>query len=494
MASSHPARLVFPGFTVGVDDPRLAERLVDLGVGGFCLYGGEYREIAALTAELQSRAAAPLLFCADYEDGLATHCAGGTALSANMGLGAAGSQALAFEKGAITGCESRAIGVRWVFAPVCDLAASPANPIVNVRAFSNEPAEVVRLARAFLRGLKSEGVLGCVKHFPGHGRTVKDSHLDLPVVKTARAELERTDLVPFRELLDESGSTMTAHLLVPAMEKDKKIPYSLSADVRTTLRGTLKFDGLITTDALNMKAIADRFPELEAAKRALLGGSDLVLVPGAPEKLVLDLCEAVESDAELARAAAEGNRRLEAALAALGPAKEAGLDVVGCAAHKQAAAKMAEACLAWAGAPAPKLSGKVVYWEPETDAPDERLGAAFVDELGKNGLEVVAGDGTSVPKDAALVVGCFLSPRAYTGRITWDAATVGRTRRLLAASAGKSLIVSFGSPFVFEDYSVPGLCAFARSEETQRAAAKVLAGRLRVSGRMPVPLSIDRAR
>src|SRR5579884_788298 len=167
-------QLISPGFKVGLDDPEEAVALVELGVGGFCLYAGDVESVAELTSRLQQRAKRPLLFNADYEDGLPTHCAGGTPLPANMGLGAADDEALAERKGAITGAEARAIGVHWVLGPVCDLATNPANPIVNVRSFSDDAARVSRLARAYMKGLRSQGVLGCVKHFPGHGETKLD--------------------------------------------------------------------------------------------------------------------------------------------------------------------------------------------------------------------------------------------------------------------------------------------------------------------------------
>jgi beta-glucosidase-like glycosyl hydrolase len=488
------ARLVFPSFQFGLHDPQTALRLVDLGVGGFCLYGGEVGQIKEFTGFLQERAAKPLLFCADYEDGLASHAAGGTALSSNMGLGASGSETWAYRKGFITGLESRAIGVRWVFAPVCDVAIDPANPIVNIRAFSDDPKAVTRLARAYLRGLKDQGVLGCVKHFPGHGRTVKDSHLDLPVVKATRGELDSADLPPFRELAAEAGSVMTAHLIVPALEKDKKVPYSLSADVNKTLRGELGFKGLVTTDALNMHAISDRFPELEAARRAVLGGADVLLVPADPERLVADLTQAIDGDALLRKACETSLGRLAAAQASLTVAlPEADFSLVGCAAHGQDGLEMAQACLAWPREPQASLPGEIVYWEPEADSESEWQGAAFVFSLRKEGVKVTACDGKAIDKSATLVVGCFLSPRAYTGKITYDKATSTRLNKLLKIPA-RSLIVSFGSPYVFADFDAPGLCAFSRNDTAQAAAAAALVGKIPVSGLMPVSLSPRRAK
>ena len=234
-------RLVFPGYKFGVDDPARAHALVELGVGGFCLYGGEIQELASFVSRLQAKAAAPLLLAADYEDGVFSQCRGGTPLPSNMGLGASGSEDLAYQKGEITAIEARAMGVKWVFAPVCDLATLAENPIVNTRAFSPDPRVVTRLARTYLQGLKSQGVLGCLKHFPGHGETRQDSHLELPLVKTARAKMWGRELIPYRELAQEASAVMTGHLAVPAMVRNKKTPYSLSDDVARSLRAEMQF-------------------------------------------------------------------------------------------------------------------------------------------------------------------------------------------------------------------------------------------------------------
>lgn len=485
-------RLVFPGFKFGVDDPAQALSLVELGVGGFCLYGGEIGELSALAANLQAKAAAPLLFAADYEDGVFSQCRGGTALPSNMGLGASGSEDLAYQKGVITGHEAKAMGVRWVFAPVCDLATLAENPIVNTRAFSSDPRLVTRLARAYIRGLRSAGVLACVKHFPGHGETRQDSHLELPLVKTARAKLFARELIPFKELAQEAGAVMTGHLTVPALVKDKKTPYSLSDDVARTLRGEMGFTGLVTTDALNMQAIAKQYNDLEAAMAALLGGSDIMLVPASPRELVAGLMAAAQEDRALSAAAVRSFNRLEQTQrrTTFNQGPPGSLEVVGCPEHQKAAELMAQSCLAWARRAQILLKSHIRYWEPEADSADDWLGQAFVAELRDNGFSVVAFEPArpNAFRDP-LVVGCFLSPRAYSGRIRYSSAEAKAVRAAMKRAA-QAVVVSFGSPFVFESLGVPGLCAFSRNEAAQKAAARALSGRIKVTGRMPVKLSL----
>lgn len=484
-AADKAVQLIVPGHKFGIDDPDEALLLAELGVGGFCLFGGRPEEVAAFAARLQERAPRPLILSADYEDGAATQCPGATPLPSNMGLGAANSETLAFEKGEITAAEASAMGVRWVLAPVCDLATAPSNPIVNVRAFSSEAGDVTRLARAYLRGLRSKGVLGCLKHFPGHGPTTEDSHLQLPTVGLTREELRDRELLPFAALAPDADAVMTAHLVVPALS-GPDLPYSISADVTPTLRGELGFAGLVSTDSLAMQAIASNFDELDASRRALLGGSDILLVPKDARSLARDLVAAVDEEPALAAAVEAAWGRLEKARAALagGPAAP-GLSVVGGPEHLERAERMAEACLAWSGAPLPELPKAVAYWEPEASSPEDWQGAAFVEELRAQGREVspwVEGGGAET-----VVVGAFLSPRAYIGRIDYGEDELPLVKAALA-SGKRGLLISFGSPFVFASSGAAGLCAFASSAQAQRAAARALAGKVDVKGRMPVSL------
>ena len=478
-------QLVMPGYKFGIDDPDEALMLAEMGVGGFCLYGGLPDEVAAFSAKLQERAPRRLLLNADYEDGVATQCPGGTPLPSNMGLGASNSETLAFEKGEITAAESRAMGVDWVLAPVCDLATAPGNPIVNVRSFGADPGDVARLARAYLRGLRSKGALGCLKHFPGHGETLEDSHLKLPAVRLPKEQLRGRELMPFASLAPDADAVMTGHLLVPALAGEDT-PYSISADVAKTLRAELGFTGLVSTDALAMQAIAANFDELDASKRALLGGSDILLVPTDARALIRELGPAVEGDPALAAAVAAAHARLEKALAAVAAAAKPGpFSEVGGAKHAERAERMAEACLAWAKEPRPALPKSFSYWEPEAETADEWQGQAFVAALRELGHEVTPFKEGA--KADTLVVGAFLSPRAYTGRIQYSDEEKARLKSALS-SAGRALIASFGSPFVFPALAADGLCSFSKSEPAQRAMARALAGQLPVKGRMPVPL------
>lgn len=476
-----PARLVFPGFTVGKQDPRLAEELVRLGVGGFCLYRGTPASVAALTARLRRLAGRPLLFCADYEEGPWVHVPGATALPTNLGLGAAGSARAAREKGLITAREARALGVDWVLAPVLDLACEPANPIVNLRAFSGRPDEAARLARAFLAGLREGGALGCLKHFPGHGATRKDSHLDLPRVSASRALLTRRELAPFKALARGADAVMTAHLLVPALEP-RSIPFTLSAAGPRLLR-SWGLRGLIATDALDMRAVSDRYGEHAAALSAFRGGADILLVPQDAKTLIARLRSSVAADPSLSRRAVESCRRLDRALSSI-PSRRPALCVVGGPAHLRRAAVLFDECLAWSSGRRAKVD-RIVYFEPQNSLHPE--GQAFLSALRRAGVKVRAGRNPRVGE--TLVAGVFVGPRAYSGRIRLSVEERSRLMKALRA-APDAVVVSFGSPFELAGLPrhAAGLCSFSRAEAAQRSAARALAGRLEVRGRMPVSI------
>lgn len=490
--SSLSTQIIFPGFRIGRDDPKTAEALVEKGVGGFCLYYGKAGEVAALTRRLQSKARIPLLFCADYEDGTASHVEGGTAFPSNMALAASGREELVFLKGKLTALEARALGVGWVFAPVLDLGGRADNPIISIRSFGADPGLVARLGAAAMRGLRKGGALSCAKHFPGHGQTRLDSHLALPRLEAGRSALLGRELAPFAATARLADSVMLAHLHVPAVGDEPGLPSSLSRRVVSgLLRRRLGYRGVVATDALDMRSVSRTYDEDEAARLALLAGADVLLVPEDPAALCASLARMAAEDPEVreaVRAALERVRRLKSAGAGRGPARRAskGLEILGCAPHRKAAREMAEASLTWVRTPAARLPGRIRYLELG-GRPIGR-GRAFLEELSKLGVAVLPWRrGAREP----VVAASFLGPRAYSGRARFEPALESRAKEALG---GKGTLLSFGSPFVFDQLRGwrSGLCAFSPCEASQRAAARALAGGLAARGRMPVPLGSAR--
>lgn len=256
----------------------------DAGLGGVILSLGSVDQAAALVPTLQAAAKVPLLLAGDFEGGVWFRLTGATELGNQMLVGASGSAALAEAMGRVTGEEARALGFHQVFAPVLDVNSNPANPIINVRSFGEDPALVARLGSAFARGVRGAGLIPCGKHFPGHGDVDTDSHLALATVPGDGKRLRAVELFPFAVASREGlEAVMTGHLGVPGLGEEPAVPATLSAKILGgVLRDELGFTGLVVTDALEMGGVKNAFPPGEVAVRALLAGCDVLLMPPDP--------------------------------------------------------------------------------------------------------------------------------------------------------------------------------------------------------------------
>ena len=278
----------------------------DLHVGGFInitqasplgIVKSQAYPTAVLTNQLQATSKVPLLVGADFERGTAMRLDEGTSFPTAMALAAAGSPRDAYTMGKVTALEARAVGIHWIYAPVADVNNNPGNPIINTRSFGEDPARVAEFVKEFVRGVEENGALATAKHFPGHGDTASDSHIDLPVIRADRDRLEHLELVPFRAAIAAgAGSIMTGHLSVPALEPDPNTPATLSARILTDLlRHELHFEGLVVTDAMDMGGITVRYAPGEAAVRAFEAGADALLMPPVPDAAFEGLQGAVKS-------------------------------------------------------------------------------------------------------------------------------------------------------------------------------------------------------
>ncbi len=252
---------------------------------------------AVLLNTLQRHAKVPLLVCADFERGTAMRLEEGASFPAAMAVAATGRPEDAYTMGKITALEGKAVGVPWIFAPDADVNSNPDNPIINTRSFGEDPARVSEFVAAFVRGVEENGGLATAKHFPGHGDTSMDSHLDLPIVSSDRARLESVELAPFRAAISAGASTiMTAHLAVPALEPDPNVPATMSHKITSDLlRREMGFQGLVVTDALDMGGVTVRYSPGEVAVRSILAGDDVLLVPPVLDAALQGVREAVAS-------------------------------------------------------------------------------------------------------------------------------------------------------------------------------------------------------
>jgi beta-N-acetylhexosaminidase len=276
----------------GTELDPVVERLIREGrVGGVILFPKNVAspdQVRRLIADLQDLAREaslpPLWITVDQEGGWVNTLRDVPICPAAMALGASGAEADAYEAGRITGSVLRGLRINANHAPVLDVNTNPRNPIIGPRSFGEDPQVVARLGCAYLKGLRSCGVLGIVKHFPGHGDTEVDSHLDLPVVRKGRSDLEQVELVPFRASFEAGAEAlMTAHVLYPAL--DPVLPATFSPCIlRDLLRGEMGFEGVVFTDALGMGAVRGRWSREEAVVLSLRAGADVVLNLGTAEE------------------------------------------------------------------------------------------------------------------------------------------------------------------------------------------------------------------
>ncbi len=258
-------------------------------VGNIILFSRNVRDaeqVRTLTRSLQRAAreaghAHPLLIAIDQENGIVQRLGeAATLFPGNMALGAIGSEEVASEVALATGRELKALGINMNLAPVVDVNNNPANPVIGVRSFGEDPRLVARPGSAMVKGYQNAGVIACLKHFPGHGDTAVDSHLALPMIPHALERLEAVELVPFRAGIEAGAeSVMIAHVAFPALTHDAALPATLSsAIIQGLLREKIGYKGVIISDCLEMQAISDTFGTELAAVMALQAGIDLVLV------------------------------------------------------------------------------------------------------------------------------------------------------------------------------------------------------------------------
>ncbi|HEX7288266.1 MAG TPA: glycoside hydrolase family 3 N-terminal domain-containing protein, partial [Candidatus Angelobacter sp.] len=240
-------------------------------------------EAAAMANRLQRDSKLPLLIAADFERGLATRMNSVPIFPDAMAFGATGNLAYAERFGAIAAEESRAVGIHWDFFPIADVNSNPANPIINTRSYGEDPAAVGDFAAAFIRGARAHGMLTTAKHFPGHGDTGADSHLGVARVNGDLARLQSVELPPFRKAIAAGAdAVMVAHVAVPALEPDANKVATISANViGGTLRRDLGFQGLVVTDALEMKGLINLYPVIPGSSEP--GSPNRPQLPGRGE-------------------------------------------------------------------------------------------------------------------------------------------------------------------------------------------------------------------
>ena len=518
--------LAFRGATVPA---WLRTRLAEAPVAGFTIFRPHNvrspRQVRRLTAGLQAAARArdgsdglPILIATDQEGGqlLALGAVPGsrggwTQFASPMAIGATRDAGLAERVGRAIGLELRAVGVNVNYAPVLDVATNPANPALGIRSFGGDPAEVARLAAAWLNGLQSAGVAGTGKHFPGKGEWSVDTHHALDAVDRTRDELAAVELVPFRAAVDAGVRlVMSGHFAVPALTGSRALPSTLSRRVmHDLLRDELGFDGVSITDALDMGALPQDARQAIDVVTALDAGVDLLLATAdrrAQRRIESALRRAAQVELLDADGAAHSRARLDSLRRWIATFEEPSLDVVGSAEHRELAHELAARSLTLvrddAGLLPLRLSPEhrilAVMPAPKDLTPADTSSyvtptlAAALREHGPRVDEVVTSHPPTDAEIAALRARAQDDDAIVAGTISAavDSPQADLVRALLAT--GRPVVtVALRTPWDLAAYPEVGThaCTYSILPESMTALAAALFGRAPFPGRLPVRLA-----
>jgi beta-N-acetylhexosaminidase len=521
----------------------LRRQVVENHIGGIILFRGPVYESLVLTNRMQQLARYPLLISADLEAGAGMRFDDTVNFPWNMAVGATGNPEYARRQGAITAREALALGVQQVYAPVVDVNNNAANPVINVRSYGEDPAEVARFGAAFTEGAQSAGVIATAKHFPGHGDTAVDSHRGLPEIDVSRARLDAVELTPFRATIAAGvGAVMVAHIGLPQIDparvkplpRDEKIgpidtteageiiaesssvPATVSPVMGRLLRNDLNFQGLIVTDALSMSGLTIYFNQDEAAVRALEAGADMLLKPADNDAAFRGVVQAVRSGRITEKRVEESARKILAAKYDLGLAKQriTSVDqvdrVLGSADVGLLAREISEHAITLVRndenlVPLKALKPGARIFNLAITNGDDRLivASVFAGAIARLGMkmETVVLDDRSSEADvqnaldrarSADLVIASLYGRVRTGQARSVGLPEPGAKALATLIANKAPVVgiSFGNPYLLQSFPElrTYLVAYGDMPSLQSAAARALAGQIDITGRLPISL------
>ena len=464
--------------------------------GGIILMQDDAEQEIALVNEFQKKSRVPMLFGMDAEWGLYQRIKTAHKFPWAMTLGAIQDNNLVYEMASKIAEDAKKMGIYWNFAPVVDVNTNPKNPIIGNRSFGSDVQNVIAKSLAYAQGLQDNGVLAAIKHFPGHGDTDVDSHLDLPVVKHSLERLNKIELAPFKALMDKKiGGAMIAHLYIPQLEKGKNIPASISYDIVTNLlKNKFRYEGLVITDALNMNAVAKKYPAGELDLRAFKAGNDVLLfsqdVPTG-KKLIK---EAIQKGEISEKRLEESVKKILKTKYLLGlqnlrPLSSEGINNV---LNNDSHAKISEKLYANALTLLKDekqlfpLREKEVYYLPLEEASHE----AFLQELSKEikVKKISFKEIQSIPENVVVIIGLHKdNSTAYKPyRVSWE------SKRLInqVKSRNKVILNVFGSPYALQDVDISGISSVLVSYEnnplSMKATAEAYLGKQKINGRLPV--------
>lgn len=466
-------------------------------IGGLILMQDDVEKHISLTNEFQQKSSIPLMIGIDGEWGLYQRFPVAHKFPWAMTLGAIKDNHLIYEMTSKIAQDCKRMGIHWDFAPVVDVNTNPNNPIIGNRSFGSDKKNVIEKALAYARGLQDHGVLASMKHFPGHGDTDKDSHLDLPVVSHSLERLTEIELAPFKTLMDKKiGGVMVAHLYVPALEPQKGIPASLSSNIITDLlKKQFHYKGLVITDALNMNAVASRFSPGEIDLRAFKAGNDIMLFSqDVPNGKAL-IKAAIEKGEITLERLEESVKKILITKYLLGIPQQKTIETnnikedLNNAEHEKLSEKLyanAITLLKDEKDLLPLDCKTTYYYLPLEEAPLPH----FVEQLNlyNTAVTITKEDLATLPESSTVIIGLHKdNSTAYKPyKISEE------SKKLIAEIQKKySVILNvFGSPYALKDIDIKDISTVVVSYENNaislKATAKALAGKTKIHGKLPV--------
>ncbi len=504
---------------------RKYEHLVrDLHVGGVIVTGhiqngavrnAEPYATAAMLNRLQKMARLPLLVAADFERGASMRVASTTAWPYSMAFAAAKDLPDVTYEGAETAREARAMGVNWLFAPVADVNNNPDNPIINIRSFGENPAEVGSFVGAFISGAhsdKANPVLVTVKHFPGHGDTAADSHIGLARLEASRERIEAVELTPFRAAIaDGVDAVMTAHLAVPALDPANQPATVSSKIVSDLLRTELNFHGIVVTDAMDMQGLTSMFNTGEASVRAIEAGTDVLLMPSRAEDAINGVLAAVQSGRIRRQRIDESVARVLQAKVGLGLSRKRAVNLEGIAVavdppeaeeHAQQVTDRALTLVKDQKDALPLRNPDSICLIVLAENRRGQQGQKLIEEVKKRapGMTTILVDPLTSKADLAdisakaagfsqVVVAAYVTVSAYRGNVALAGNYPDFLNGLIAGKTPVTL-VALGNPYLVRSF--PNVSAYLTTYSPTLTAevslAKALFGEIPIGGRLPVTI------
>ncbi len=466
-------------------------------IGGLILMQDDAEKHIKLVNEFQSKSRIPMMIGMDAEWGLFQRIAAAHKFPWAMTLGAIQDKRLITEMAGQIAADAKRMGVNWDFAPVVDVNTNPNNPIIGNRSFGSEVNNVVKSATAYSKGLQDSNVLAAIKHFPGHGDTNTDSHLDLPVVSHNLQRLNDVELAPFKALMDQGiGGVMVAHLYVPALEKEKGIPASVSKSIITgLLKEKYGYKGLIITDALNMGAVAKRYKPGELDALAFKAGNDIMLFSEGVKEGKRLIQEAIDRNEISQSRVEESVKKILLTKYYLGLTKYEARNPVNINTdlnnnvHKEIVQKMyanAVTLLKDDQKLLPLNCKETYYYVALEEAPHQTV----VNQLNLNTTVILKkpSEIASIPANSKVIVGLHKdNSTAYKPyKISAE------SKKMIAGLAKDHQVILsvFGSAYALQDLDLSEiptvLVAYENNDDSMAAAAGALVGKTAISGRLPV--------